>query len=102
MTRAYQYSFARDIPTESVEATLLLAVVAAESLHGESDVRLDAGHTFDPVTSRCVIEANTTVGRDLCRLFTGFLRREFGDYAFRVEPTNLDGAARRDEAVSAV
>jgi hypothetical protein len=101
MSRAYQYTFAPDISTEDVESTLLLAVVAAESLHGESDVRLDAGHAFDAASRRCVIEAATTVGRDLCRLFTGFLRREFGDSAFRVELAETAIARNRETAPAA-
>jgi hypothetical protein len=89
MSRAYRYTFAADVPSEDVESTLLLALLAVESLHGEADVRLDAGHVFDAEGRCCVIEAGTAVGRDLCRLFTGFLRREFGDYRFRVEPAEV-------------
>jgi hypothetical protein len=33
----------------------------------------------------CVFDAGTPVGRDFNRLFIGFIRREFGEDAFRVE-----------------
>jgi hypothetical protein len=102
MNRAYRYSFAPDIPSEDIESALLLSVIAAESLHGEADVRLDAGHVFDAAAGQCVVEATTPVGRDLCRLFTGFLRREFGDHAFRVEPAELASAVRSAPAASAI
>src|SRR5262249_15574154 len=38
----YRYTFAPEVPPEEVEATLLLALFAVESLHGEAQVRLDA------------------------------------------------------------
>ena len=81
----YRYVFTPDAPIEEVEASLLLAILATESLHGESQVRLDVAHSFDPTKRACVIDAGTPVGRDLNRLFTGFLGREFGPDAFTVD-----------------
>lgn len=81
----YRYVFTPDAPIEEVEASLLLAILATESLHGESQVRLDAAHYFDPAKRACVIDAGTPVGQDLNRLFTGFIGREFGPDAFMVE-----------------
>jgi len=84
----YRYEFQPDVPLEEVEASLLLALLATESLHGESQVRLDASHFLDPERRACVIDAGTLVGRDVNRLFVGFLRREFGEHAFGVERVN--------------
>ncbi len=85
MTRdIYRYSFDSSVDIAEVEASLLLALLAAESLHGESQVRLDASHFFDAEQRACVIDAGSDVGRDLNRLFVGFVRREFGEDAFRV------------------
>jgi hypothetical protein len=81
----YRYSFPPHVPLEEVEATLLLAIWGTESLHGEAQVRLDAAHLLDPDRRACVIDAGTPVGRDFNRLFVGFIHREFGDDAFRVE-----------------
>ncbi len=97
---SYRYTFGADVPVEEVEASLVLSVFAAESLHGEAQVRLDAAHAFDAATRTCVLDAGTAVGKDLNRLFVGFLRREFGEQAFRVE--RLGGADRRAEVVASV
>jgi hypothetical protein len=105
---AYKYTFADHVPAEEAEATLLLSLLALEALRGESQVRLDAGHHFDPDRRACVIDAGTAVGRDLNRVFVGYLRREFGPDAFRVERVAAvhpperrgTGAGRRPEAVA--
>jgi hypothetical protein len=96
----YRYRFLGPVPIEEVEVSLLLAVLGTESLHGESQTRLDAAHAFDAEQRRCVIEATTPVGRDLNRLFVGFLRREFGEEAFQVE--RLQAMPRSDAAPTAV
>ncbi len=87
-TEVYRYVFKPNVPLEDVEASLLLAVMSAESLHGEAQVRLDAAHYLDPAKRACVIDAGTPVGRDINRLFIGFIRREFGEDAFSVERVN--------------
>jgi hypothetical protein len=81
----YRYHFRPEVPIGEVEETLLLAVIAAESLHGESQVRLDIGHAFSAEQRSCVVDASTEVGRDFNRLFVGFLSREFGRSSFQVE-----------------
>ena len=81
----YRYHFEPTVDVADIEASLLLAVLATESLHGESQVRLDASHYLDPDRRACVIDAGTPVGRDVNRLFVGFLRREFGEDSFHVE-----------------
>lgn len=81
----YRYTFPAAIAFEDVEGCLLLAVLATESLHGESQVQLDVGHFFDPARRVGVIDAGTQAGRNLNRIFTGFLRREFPGQAFQVE-----------------
>jgi hypothetical protein len=81
----YRYTFTAEVQVEEIEASLLLAVMATESLHGESQTRLDVAHFFDPAKRACVIEAGTPVGVDLNRLFVGFLNREFGPDAFTVQ-----------------
>jgi hypothetical protein len=92
----YRYEFTPVVPSDEVGATLLLAILAAESLHGEAQVRLDAAHALDPDRRALVIDAGTPVGRDLNRLFVGFVTREFGPDAFRVERVD----SRRPEPVA--
>jgi len=84
----YRYKFNSILPLEDIEASLLLAVLSAESLHGEAQVRLDAAHFFDRDRRACVIDASTVVGRDLNRLFAGFITREFGADSFKVDRVN--------------
>ena len=81
----YRYHFEPTVDVTDIEASLLLAVLATESLHGESQVRLEAAHALDAESCTCAIDAGTPVGRDLNRLFVGFLRREFGEDSFHVE-----------------
>lgn len=81
----YRYGFCSEACLEEVESALLLAIFATESLHGEAQTRLDAAHLFDPDRRACVIDAGTAVGRDLNKLFAGFLAREFGEDSFKVE-----------------
>jgi len=81
----YRYSFVSSVSFEEVEASLVLAVLAAESLHGAAQVRLDAGHAVDSSKRSCVVDASTRVGRDINRLFAGFIAREFGEGSFEVE-----------------
>ncbi|MBN2291561.1 MAG: hypothetical protein JXM70_03990 [Pirellulales bacterium] len=80
----YRYIFDSSLNMTDIESSLLLAIVATESLHGECQVRLDAAHNFNPARRVCVIDAGTPVGRDLNRLFTGFVAREFGPNTFTV------------------
>lgn len=81
----YRYRFDSEIEIDDVDSTLLLSILATENLHGESQVRLDASHYLDLDTRVCVIDATTAVGRDINRLFTGFLCREYGEDKFQVE-----------------
>ena len=81
----YRYNFNAKVPLRDVEESLLLAVLATESLHGRALVRLDASFCLDTGRRSCVVDAATEVGRAIARIFTGFLTREFGEEAFKVE-----------------
>lgn len=94
----YRYVFTEEASMEEVEASLVLAVMATESLHGESQARLDVAHYLDPTLRACVVDAGTQVGRDFNRLFIGFIRREFGEDAFRVE--RVDAAVHAPEELA--
>ena len=80
----YRYAFESAIPADEIENTVLLAVLAAESLHGKSQVRLGASYCFDAERLVCVIDATSDVGRDISRIFTGFAIREYGERSFSV------------------
>lgn len=81
----FKYSFSESLSMTDVESAFVLAILATESIHGESETRLLAEHTMDLDKRACVVDAGTEVGRDLNRLFVGFLRREFGDDSFNLE-----------------
>lgn len=81
----FRYRIVNSVAPGEAEATLLRAILAVESLHGESEARLDVRHAWDESGRICVLDASTAVGRDLNRLFTGFLKREYGEDGFRVE-----------------
>jgi hypothetical protein len=81
----YRYKFDPSVPAQEIEDSILLSILAAEGLHGQAQVRLDAGYAFDHEKRICVIEAGSEVGRDVCRLFAGFAIREFGESSFTVE-----------------
>jgi hypothetical protein len=95
----FRYVFSEGVAIEEIETSLLLAILATESLHGEAQVRLDAAHFLDPVKRACIIDAGTPIGRDLNRLFTGFMGREFGADAFSVERITDDHQQPPEAAV---
>jgi hypothetical protein len=98
----YKFVFRDVIPAAEVEGTLVLSIIGVESLHGQSQARMDARHAFDARTRVVVIDASTAVGRDLSRLFLGFLTREFGPGSFRVERVDRSSeATARPEPVTA-
>jgi hypothetical protein len=93
MDQVFNYTFNKLLDMAEVEATLNLAVLSTESLHGESRVRLETRYRFDRTCRSCTIDANGEVGMDLNRLFLGFVSREFGVDQFHVERVlDLDGA----------
>lgn len=95
IAQIYRYQFSEEVLMEDAEASLLLALLATEFLHGESQVRLNAAHYFDAMQRTCVIDAATTVGMSLNKLFVGFLRRELGADSFLVErlPAEVAGTS---------
>jgi hypothetical protein len=82
------FSFEAAVPMEDVRATLRLALLAAECLHGEDRVRLEAHVSIDPAQHTCSIETGFEVGRTLAILFGGYIRREFGDSAVTFQSSN--------------
>ncbi len=92
----YRYNFDSKIPFGEIEESLLLAVLAAEGIHGRTRVRLDASFSLDRAKRSCVIDAATEVGRSIARIFTGFVTHEFGEESFKVERLGQSPAARTE------
>ncbi len=99
-TDIYRYSFVPSVAFEDVQASLVLAIMATESLHGQTQVRLDAAHAVDVSKRSCVIDASTPVGRDLNRLFLGFASREFGPDAFQLDHVDPFSTPKPTEAAA--
>lgn len=85
-TDIYRYVLSERIPVHEAEATLQLAVIAAEGLYGQARVRLDARYAIDDAGREIVVHACNEVGACICRVFTGYLACEFGEDAFQVRP----------------
>jgi hypothetical protein len=83
--QAYHYVFTDAVALPEAEDLLLRAVWAVESLYGRSAVRLDAAFVVDRQERTCVIGADKEVGRAIAHIFTGFLTRQFGEEAFRIQ-----------------
>ena len=79
-----KFSFQPSVSMGEVESTLQLAMLAAECLHGEDRVRLEARAKLDTAGRTCVADVTTEVGRTFALVFGGFVRREFGEQAVRV------------------
>ena len=82
--QVYRYEFDSGVNAEEVEASLVLALISTESLHGETATQLGTSHYFDAEQRVCVVDACSEAGRDFNSLFAGFLRREFGPSSFHV------------------
>ena len=80
----YRYCFARSIPPRDIGETLLLSLIAVESLHGHARTRMDARYCFNRKKRLCEIDAATPVGSDLARIFTGYATKEFGEKAVSI------------------
>ncbi len=97
----YRYEFDDSISVKEVEESLFLAVLAAESLHGRSLVRMNASFCLDAEKRSCVVDATTGVGRSIASVFTGFLALEFAEGAFKVQrlksDTKLEAAEIRQD-----
>ena len=87
--RSYSYRFSDDISIPAVEETLLLAVIAAEGLHGRAKINLDASFRLIEGDRTCVIDAGNEVGQDIARIFTGLLTSELGESAFTIERQSI-------------
>jgi len=86
-----KFAFNDSVSMPEVEATLRLALLAVESLHGEGRLRLETRAKIDHVRRACFVDTTTDVGRTLAAIFGGYVRREFGEEAIGIQST-LAGA----------
>lgn len=88
---AYRYRFRPDIDLKEAQDTLLLAVVAAEGIFGQTRVRMDVECDLDPSINVIVVDADTVVGQVVNQIFTALISREFGRGRFLVRRVELVG-----------
>lgn len=84
----YNYKFKEGAPIDEIGDLLFLAALAVESLHGRSSLRLDGTFQLQKPERICQISASTQVGRDIARIFTGFLCHQIGEKSFEVRLIN--------------
>jgi len=89
----YKYRFDESVPAQELEDTFMLAMLAVESLHGRSRMRMESRFNLDKARRTCVIDASTDVGSDLARIFTGFATKEYGERSVLIERTQPSGCA---------
>ena len=94
----YRYRFKPRVPLQDVEETLLLGVLAAEGLHGAARIEMDVCYCFDRERHACVVDGRSPAGRDVARIFTNFLRHEFGPEAFEVKAVDVASGCKATEA----
>jgi hypothetical protein len=80
----FEYQISEKIPIEEVKDCLIVAIHATESLHGEIGTHLTSCKTFDAVKRIFTVETSCPAGRDLNRLFAGFLKGLYGWDAYSV------------------
>ena len=88
---AYSYKINDEESMPSVEETLLLAVIAAEGLHGRSKINMDASFRLIEKDRVCEIDVGNDVGADIARIFTALLTITLGEQAFKVERQHKEG-----------
>ena len=77
--------FSAEIPIVDARNFLLLSILATESIHGHTSVRMNMRFYLDEEKHCCVFDVSNEVGTHASRIFTGFLSEQFGDESFSIE-----------------
>lgn len=80
----YKFTFDDGVAMDEVERILALSTIPVESIHGESAMLIDGRFTVNKRRRICLIDAESQLGNDLVRVFTGFLNASAGG-SFRVD-----------------
>jgi hypothetical protein len=90
----YRFQFEPEVPIEEAETSLIMAIIAAEALHGQPAVRLSMRYLFGEEKRVCVIDGDNDVARQVVMIFTQFLIHQFGEDAFQItQPARERSAA---------
>jgi hypothetical protein len=91
-TGVYRFTFDKEIALTDAEATLHLAMIAAEGLFGNAIVRMDVSFEADQAGRSLTVDGTTPVGAAVVRMFTSLMLREFGEDAFTVRRVKASSA----------
>lgn len=85
MQQLFRYRFEDPVSAGDVEASLVLAILTAETVHSADELREAGAHAFDPETRTLVISATQPAAMTLNQIFGRLMEREFGAEAFDVQ-----------------
>ncbi len=97
----FRFEFEKQADLTEVEATLQLAILAAQGLFGEACVRTEVAYHLDTDKRVVLLDGRTTSGEAVVRIFTAFITREFGDDAFHVRRTSQPITPQPEPAAAA-
>lgn len=80
----YKFTFDDSVAMDDVEQILALSIIPMESIHGESAMMVDGRFAVNKRRRTCLIDAESQLGKDLARVFAGFLNAKAGG-CFRVD-----------------
>ena len=83
----YKFNFDKRVPVNDIEDSLMLAALAAESLHGRAAMKIEASFCLNKRHRTCIIDAETPIGGDIARILTAFITKGYGEASFDVERT---------------
>jgi len=93
-TGVYRFTFDKGVALTDAEATLHLAMIAAEGLFSGALVRMDVTFAVDEPRRGLTVDGSTAVGSAVIRMFTSLLLREFGEDAFTVRRVEASSPER--------
>ena len=82
--RIFKFKLADHVNFTEAEATLGLARIAAESLHGRDRLIFEHKVTVDRAANEIFIATSGIAGYEMAVIFSGFMWREFGRENVRV------------------
>ena len=88
----YQFEFNKTADMAAVENALLMAVIAAEGIHGRSRVNLEANFNTNQAVRTCLVNADNQVGEDIAKVFTEFLNLDIGEDTYRITRNKASGS----------
>jgi hypothetical protein len=80
----FRFTLTDEVPLPKAEDSLRLALLAAEGLYGQAQVRLGAEYRIDEGAKTLTLDAGTPEGSAVTRMLAQFLARQFGDLSFAV------------------